>query len=163
MFILKCWFHICMHIRYLFFKAIYGNRFCAGKHTTWRKGFSVMINKGATIFIGKDCFFNNYCSINALHSIVIGDGTIMGENVKIYDHNHKFGNINIPLKEQGYSIGKVTIGNNCWIGSNVVILKDVTIGDNVTVAAGTVVARSIPSCKLAKNKSSIEYIDILTK
>ena len=42
----------------------------------------------------------------------------------------------------------VTIGNNCWIGGNAVILPGVTIGDNVTIAAGSVVIRDVPSNSL---------------
>lgn len=34
--------------------------------------------------------------------------------------------------------GKVTIGNNCFIGMNTVILKGTTIGDNVIIGAGSI-------------------------
>ena len=36
------------------------------------------------------------------------------------------------------SSGKVTIGNNCFIGMNTVILKGTTIGDNVIIVAGSI-------------------------
>ena len=35
--------------------------------------------------------------------IEIGEGTIFGENVKIYDHNHKFADLKRSIKEQGFS------------------------------------------------------------
>ena len=41
--------------------------------------------------------------------------------------------------------GKVTIGNNVFIGVHSIILPGVTIGDNVVVGAGSVIAKSIPS------------------
>ena len=41
------------------------------------------------------------------------------------------------------------IGNNVWIGGNVVILSGVTIGDNVTIGAGSVVTKDIPNDSLA--------------
>lgn len=45
----------------------------------------------------------------------------------------------------GYTrIGKVEIKDNCFIGSNVVILPGVTIGPNVLIAAGSVVNKDIP-------------------
>lgn len=47
-----------------------------------------MIDKKGEVRIGDDVFFNNYCSLNAIDSISIGDGTVFGENVKVYDHNH---------------------------------------------------------------------------
>ena len=36
------------------------------------------------------------------------------------------------------------IGDDVWLGGNVVILPGVTIGNNVVVAAGAVVSKSIP-------------------
>ena len=63
----------------------------------------------------------------------------------IYDHNHKFRKSDSSVKEQGYSIEEVKIGKNCWIGSNVVILKGVHIGDNSVIGAWCVVKEDIPA------------------
>ena len=41
--------------------------------------------------------------------------------------------------------GKLTIGNNVFIGANTVIAKPIMIGDNVIIAAGSVVTKDIPS------------------
>jgi maltose O-acetyltransferase len=43
----------------------------------------------------------------------------------------------------------VSIGDNCWIGGNTIILPGVNIGNNVTVAAGSLVTKNIPDNKLA--------------
>ena len=43
------------------------------------------------------------------------------------------------INEQGYSIGSVEIGNNCWIGSNVTILKDVRIGNGCIIGANCLI------------------------
>ena len=59
-------------------------------------------------------FFYNFCSINAREYIKIDDRTIFGENIKIYDHNHKFSKLGIDIKKQGYSSKKVIIGEHCW-------------------------------------------------
>ena len=39
----------------------------------------------------------------------------------------------------------VSVGNDCWLGANVVICPGVTIGDNCMIGAGSVVTRSIPA------------------
>ena len=93
-----------------FYKMIYGKKIKIGKRVTWRRGFSIMKMPDAVINIGDDCFFNNDCSLAANISVSIGERSIMGENVKIYDHNHRF-NENMMLKQQGYS------------GQNIVELK----------------------------------------
>ncbi|MFP3338962.1 DapH/DapD/GlmU-related protein, partial [Micrococcus sp. SIMBA_131] len=49
-------------------------------------------------------------------------------------------------EEYKYSniIGKITIGNNVFIGMNAIILHGVTIGDNCIIAAGSIVTKSFP-------------------
>lgn len=44
-----------------------------------------------------------------------------------------------------YEFGEVKIGNNCFIGANVLICQPVTIGDNAVIAAGAVVTKDIPA------------------
>jgi acetyltransferase-like isoleucine patch superfamily enzyme len=43
----------------------------------------------------------------------------------------------------------VTIGNDCWIGGNTVILPGVTIGKGSTIGAGSVVTRDTPEFSVA--------------
>lgn len=45
--------------------------------------------------------------------------------------------------------GKVTIGNNCYLGANVIVLPDVTIGDNCILSAGAIVTKDIPANSIA--------------
>lgn len=47
------------------------------------------------------------------------------------------------------SHGKVKIGNNVWLGRDVIICKGVTIGDNCIIGTKSVVTKSIPSNSIA--------------
>lgn len=115
---------------------------------------------GGKVVIGDNVFFNHYCSICSIDSIAIGDGTIFGENVKIYDHNHCYKDLNIPIKEQGYTSAPVNIGKHCWIGSNVVILKGVTIGDNCVIGAGCIIYKDVSDNTIVINKQSLEFKEV---
>lgn len=61
----------------------------------------------------------------------------------------------------------ITVGNDVYIGNNVIILPGVTIGDNVVIGAGAVVSKSIPSNSVAVGvpakviKSADEYLEKL--
>lgn len=101
--------------------------------------------------IGEHCFFNNYCTLASRAGITIGAGTLFGENVKVYDHNHCYKDTSIPIKDQGYTSAPITIGKHCWIGSNVVILKGVTIGDNCVIGAGCVIYKDVPDNSVVVN------------
>ncbi|HCW53830.1 MAG TPA: acyltransferase [Clostridium sp.] len=134
-------------------KIQYGNKVEFGKRIGLLKGFNVVVEQRGKLIIGNDVFFNNYCSVNCLSSITIGNGCIFGEGVKLYDHNHEYKDKDVPIKQQGFKKGKISIGENCWIGSNVIILNNVNIGDNVVIGANCLIYKSIPSNSIVKNNS----------
>ena len=140
-----------------YYRVIYGNHLSIGVNLQFRKGFSLLLDAGGKARLGDNVFFNNYCSICVLEELTIGDGTIFGENVKIYDHNHIYSNPDMPIKQQGYTSAPIHIGKHCWIGSNVTILKGVTIGDNCVIGAGCVVYQDIPSNTRLVNKQELVF------
>lgn len=143
MILFKIYFHIGAFFKKQLLRMIYGKRIFWGKNTTFRRNFTIMMEKKGSIRIGRNCFFNNDCTLNAMGKIVIGDNSIFGENVKFYDHNHRFRSEE-PIKEQGYSTGEIYIGDRCWIGSNVIFLKGARVGSHCVIGAGCVIDREIP-------------------
>lgn len=150
----KVYFHLFAFICKLCYKIIYGSKLQMGKNMQFRKGFSLIIDELGGVSIGDNVFFNNYCSVCSMNSISIGNGTIFGENVKIYDHNHIYKDVNCPIKEQGYTSAPIRIGSHCWVASNVTILKGVTIGDNCVIGAGCVIYKDVPNGSIVVNKQA---------
>ena len=163
MLIIKAYYHVMAIIKKIIYKLIYGKRIKFGKKVTFRRGFSLMIDKNAKVEIGDGTFFNNYCSINAINIVKIGKNCLFGENVKIYDHNHIFNKKTIPIKEQGFKSEAVSIGDDCWICSNVIILKSSKIGNNSVIGAGCVISDSVDDNLLVKNNNSYEITKIERK
>ena len=126
-----------------------------GKNLRIRKGVIINVNGEGRLVIGDNCFFNNYCTINCRKNIDIGNDCLFGENVRLYDHNHIFTDIGKSIREQGYSSDSISIGSNCWIGSNVTILKGVSIGDNVIVGANCLIYKSIQKNTVVKCKTEL--------
>lgn len=149
------WFYIIL--KKISYKIENGINFKYGKKLVFLSGFNLIMSKNAKVKIGDYCFFNYNCSIAALDEIEIGDNCLFGENVKIYDHNHKFRNKDILIKNQGYKKRKIIIGDNCWIGSNVMILNNVKIGDNVVIGANCLIYNDIPSNTIVKLNQKLEY------
>lgn len=116
-----------------------------GSQTVFRKNCTINMEGQGALTIGSGSFFNNGCSISCLGTVEIGNDTLFGEGVRLYDHNHVFNQAGKLLKNQGFAVGRIKIGNNCWIGSNCVILKDVEIGDNVVIGAGCLISASVPA------------------
>jgi acetyltransferase-like isoleucine patch superfamily enzyme len=154
MLFIKIYLHIASIIKILLYKCLFYSKLKFYGNCTFRKGFTLWVEGSGKIFIGKNCFFNNYCSIVSRNSITIGDGTLFGENVKVYDHNHCFKDYTTPIKGQGYTSAPIKIGNHCWIASNVVILKGVTIGDNCVIGAGCIIHKDVPPNSIVINKQN---------
>ena len=78
-------------------------------------------------------------------SVHIGKNVMMAEDVKIFTVNHSYSRLDKPMCEQGVQEErKVIIGDDVWIGSNVIILPGSSIGNGVVLGAGSVVRGNIP-------------------
>jgi acetyltransferase-like isoleucine patch superfamily enzyme len=118
-----------------------------GSHNAFTQGAWLWPNNveydGVRIRIGNRNYFNRNLMIDACGLVEIGDQNMFGPDVYIADSNHRFGP-GIAPNEQPMDAGQVKIGNRCWIGARVVILKDVELGDGCVVGAGAVVTKSVP-------------------
>lgn len=139
----------------LFDIRIFHKNINVGRGMNCKSRFAINCSKEGKIVIGNRVFFNSGCFINAKQSITIGDNCIFGEAVKIYDYNYRLNKENDSITNQGYSDEPVTIGCNCWIDSNAVILAGTSIGDNSAVAAGCVVKGEIPANVVVKQTNDI--------
>lgn len=141
----------------VFYKLKFKDKLQIGKNFTFNRSLYIQIENYGKISIGDNCFFNNYCSITSLGNISIGNDCVFGENVKIYDHNHSFRKGEL-IRKQKYSVGSVKIGNNTWIGTGCVILKNANIGDNCVVAAGEIIDFDVPNNMIVKNSRFKEIV-----
>ena len=102
---------------------------------------------GSHIEVGKNFFANYNCTMLDVGMIRIGDNVQIAPNVAIYTAGHP---VHPATRHTSYGYGiDVTIGNNVWIGGNVVICPGVKIGDNAVIGAGSVVLRDIPAWTIA--------------
>lgn len=149
--------YISCRIKRLYLRCVYRSHLRMGEGVTFRRRFVLNIAPGTQgmVAIGDGCFFNNDCSINCHLSVSIGANTLFGEGVKVYDHNHAFSDLERPIKDQGFNSGAVRIEDNCWIGSNVVVLAGVTIGEGSVIGAGAVVAKSVPPYSVLVSKQQL--------
>lgn len=101
----------------------------------WTKGPSIIIEE--QVFIGAACEFNILCGIKISKYANIASGC------KFIDHDHGT-DVGMLMGPQQAIKQEVVIGEDAWLGCNVIVLKGVTIGKGAVVAAGAVVTKSIP-------------------
>lgn len=111
-------------------------------------GKNVNIERGAHFSMGNGIRIGNASGLGVnclVHGpLEIGENVMMGPDVAIFTHTHKYDRTDIPMCEQGSSISKVTIGNDVWIGMRAIIMPGVTIGNGVIIGAGAVVTKDVP-------------------
>ncbi|WP_240541798.1 glycosyltransferase [Bifidobacterium simiarum] len=151
---LKAWYRFVGVLVKALYRLLYGRRMRWGRAFHMRGGFRATVDGGGRIVIGYDVFFNNDCAVHAMGLVRIGDGTAFGENVRIYDHNHRFSDPTVPIRDRGYDVGEVVVGSRCWIGSNVTLLKGARIGDGSVVGAGCVIDGEIPAGSVVRRGSA---------
>ena len=98
-------------------------------------------------------FINNSCSFNCMERIEVGAGTMMGEGVRFYDHDHVY--TAEKIEKWQCTTAPIRVGRDCWIGSNVTILKGVTIGDNTIIGAGCLVRKDVPANSVVYNDGNV--------
>lgn len=114
---------------------------------------SFLSAKTGVLNIAGDVYINRNSMVVCREKISIGDGTTIGPNVLIYDHDHDVINGGLKNKE-------VSIGRNVWIGAGCIILKGVHIGDGSVIAAGTTVVKDIEPNKVVYCKPQYSYKEI---
>ena len=169
-FLKYCWYHLCVRLFYLTIwdkkylkskvysdgtKTFYSHGWLFSYHNGWGRILtgnnndvpwpvksSLTITGANNIIFDADdlaVFQTGGGYIQAWDKITIGKGTLFAKNVSIITANHDPMQINHHTQPQPVSIGK-----DCWIGLNVVILPGVVLGSRTVVGAGAVVTKSFP-------------------
>ena len=91
--------------------------------------------------IGQDCAINSGTVIYTGNGIAIGDAVLIAANCTLAPTNHAYGDRTRRIRDQGFlpSKGGIVIGDDVWLGANVVVLDGAVIGEGCVVAAGSVV------------------------
>ncbi|WP_321430940.1 acyltransferase [uncultured Methanolobus sp.] len=75
----------------------------------------------------------------------IGDHVMMGPNVAILTRNHRYDDLSVPMRLQGYhEYEPVVIEDDVWIGRQVIILPGCRIGKGSILGSGAVVTKDVP-------------------
>lgn len=109
----------------------------------------ITVKQNARLKIGKETYITR-ATISCLGEIEIGENCILGEGMKLFDHNHQYTTNPFSVAKTEFNIGKIKIGNNVWTGANVTILKDVTIGDNCIIGTGVLIYKDVPDNSIVK-------------
>lgn len=104
--------------------------------------FDGIWQSGPSIVIGDRTFVGRGCEFNIRQRIEIGHDALIAAGCKFIDHDHGFA-MGQPMNVQEGKEAAILIGEDVWLGVNVVVLKGVIISRGAIVAAGAVVTKDV--------------------
>ena len=118
------------------------------KYMSSEKYIEYARENGCTIGDGTQFFGEKSVDIGAGSLIEIGEDCVITNRVRLLAHTwdapilrRRFGRSDAP---ESSASGKITIGDNVFIGENSIVLPDTSIGENTIIGAGSVVTNDIP-------------------
>lgn len=111
---------------------------------------------GNRVTFGKNVFINHSAILSTSGKIEFKDNCMAAPRLRIATINH-----DMNERHKIYTYGKVTIGENAWLGMNVTICPGVTIGKYAVVGAGAVVTKDVPDYAVVAGVPAkvIRYLD----
>ena len=107
---------------------------------------------GRGLVIGEHSSIGPYAYVGCSGKIIIGKNVMFGPKCSLFAENHNFSDQSTSIKSQGVNQKGITVEDDCWIGSNVVILDGVTIGKGSVIGAGTLVTKDVPASSVIMDK-----------
>lgn len=138
----------------------FGSRVTIGRGVMIRPSSYYGIDLGRGLTVGNDSSIGPHGYIGCSGKIIIGSSVMIGPKCSLFAENHNYINNSITIKEQGVKQKGIVIEDNCWIGSNVVILDGVSIGTGSVIGAGALINKDIPPHSLVVDKRNKIYKDI---
>lgn len=131
----------------------FGNNVTIGRYTTIRpSSYYGVGNIGYGLTMGDNSSIGPFGFVGCSGKITIGKNVMIGPRVSLFAENHNFGDTSTSIKSQGVNNRGITIEDDCWIGSGVMILDGVTIGHGSVIGAGTLVLKDIPAESVVVDK-----------
>lgn len=97
------------------------------------------VNFHPHIEIGENCTIQQNLHLTCAQNVFVGKNTAIAANVTITDINHPYENIDLPIEKQPLDVIPVSIGEDCKIYNNAVILPGTKIGKHCVIGANSVV------------------------
>jgi acetyltransferase-like isoleucine patch superfamily enzyme len=125
-------------------EALREGRLEIGANALLEPGVWITAPGAARVRIGEGTFLNMGVMVAAENLVEIGDHCMLANGCFVTDSSHRYDDPERPITWQGFqSKGPTRIGENCWLGANVVVTSGVSIGERCVVGANSVVTKDV--------------------
>src|SRR5688572_16746263 len=131
-------------------EALREGRLEVGAHTLLEPHVWITAPGDARVRIGSGTFLNVGVMVAAASLVEIGDHCMLANGCFVSDADHRYDDPTRPVPSQGFtSRGPTRLGDNVWLGANVVVTSGVTIGERCVIGANSVVTADVPAGSVA--------------
>lgn len=102
----------------------------------------IMLMRKSGIIIGEECRIYTFLQSNEPSMIRIGNHVTISSGVAFVTHDNSILKVLDPMTDV---VGRITVGDHCFIGQNSILMLGVTLGERCIVGAGAVVTHSYPA------------------
>jgi acetyltransferase-like isoleucine patch superfamily enzyme len=95
------------------------------------------------VSIGAGTILGERCVVTAHERVAIGARCLLGDEVVLIDLDHRFDDVERPVRLQGVRTGPVAVGDGVRIGPGAAVLRGVVLGAGAVVGAHAVVTRDV--------------------
>lgn len=92
---------------------------------------------------GENCFVSKGAELPDHYLLSIGSNVWLTDGCRLLCHDASVIMINMMQGSQLDQVGPIEIGDNCFLGNNVIVLPNIKIGANTIVGSGAVVTRNL--------------------
>jgi acetyltransferase-like isoleucine patch superfamily enzyme len=131
-------------------EALRSGRLQIGAGALLEPGVWITMPGEARVKIGAGTFLNKGVMVAAEQLVEIGEHCMLANGCFVTDSSHRYDDLARPVPWQGFTTkGPTRIGDNCWLGANVVVTSGVTIGERCVIGANSVVTKDIAPFSIA--------------
>ena len=126
------------------------------------KGAKIIVKENASITFGDHFILNGDTKLIARKNITFGNDCLLSWGGLIMDTDfHSLYTTDDIEKKTINEDREAHIGNHCWLGCNVIVMKGVNLADNTIVSAGSVIKKMhvTPNCILVGDEVVKEKIN----
>lgn len=107
------------------------------------RGVRILAANNAHIRIGAGARIGLYSVLNGGDSITIGSKGLISGFVYLQTSMHEHHSSGMPIQDQGYAHAPVSLGDDTWLGTHVVIMPGVTVAEGAIVGSNAVVTSNV--------------------
>ena len=131
-------------------EALHEGRLEIGAGALLEPGVWITAPGSARVRIGAGTFLNLGVMVASEQLVEIGEHCMLANGCFVTDSGHRYDDPEQPVPWQGFTAkGPTRIGDNCWLGANVVVTGGVSIGERCVIGANSVVTSDIEPFSVA--------------